>query len=963
MLETLAFIALAVGFFILQGRISKLDAVQKQIIAEVQRQRDLLAAHPELRTAAPASEPVEAPAPAAEPVIVPPVVEVPAPPEPLAPPEPVAPPEPIPAMAAASAPTPAARAAPPRVAIEELLGSKLPIWGGGITLAVAGFFIVKYSIDVGLLSPTVRIVLALIFAAVLVGAGEFAKRWSATAIDPRVSQALAGAGIAVAYAAILMAANVYALIGPTTAFIGLAAVTVLALGLAYRLGAPSAVLGLVGGLSAPAMVGGGGSIATLAIYLALTIAGVAGVSRHQKWRWLAALALLGGFGWGAIMLVMQAIDLTATLSIGAYLIVLAFAVPLIAGRDAKGLIRLLPPALAAAQLAILIVQGGYGPLVWAFYGLLAVGTLVIARIDAAQRLLPSMALTVGVAVAAFWPAPPFDLFVTVVVIGTLLFAADAAQRIPRGDARDAGQLAGALIAALALGYFKTTGIGDHSWAIIAALLAVPAIVLGHLLWRRGATDLRFVILVAAALILLDAAASLALAHRWWGPAMAALAALVMVVARQTVQRQVAIVARVGLTLAIAALFVAPFMERTDAKLSALALALAALASAAFSRVEIDRRWGLLAEGLAALLFSHAMEHVLPEQWRAIANMAAALALVELARIRRETPFAAVGAFAAIGLIWTAVPLFTVIGASLATTAGIPLLVTMLPLPVDAGLRLIVPALLLSLIAWRFAPAPATIRIIIAWVAGTVALAGLLVLWKQLFMLDSTAAFVARGIAERVVLTTLLYAGGWAAWQQRERLRVARPIALTLTALALARTVGFDLLLFNPLWVRQQVGGWPLVNLLAPAFVLPLLWLDQAARREPALSARLAHVWTGIQMALVLAFAASTVRQVFHGTLLTLGGVGTAEDIVRSLVAIAVAVGFLLWGLRQRVRTWRIASLVLMLLAVGKVFLFDASGLEGLARIGSFVALGLSLIGIGWLYSRYLAKDEAPQPAT
>ena len=48
----------------------------------------------------------------------------------------------------------------------------------------------------------------------------------------------------------------------------------------------------------------------------------------------------------------------------------------------------------------------------------------------------------------------------------------------------------------------------------------------------------------------------------------------------------------------------------------------------------------------------------------------------------------------------------------------------------------------------------------------------------------------------------------------------------------------------------------------------------------------------------------------------------------------------------------------MLGAVAKVFLFDASGLDGLLRIASFAALGFSLIGIGWLYSRYL-PDEAP----
>jgi uncharacterized membrane protein len=46
----------------------------------------------------------------------------------------------------------------------------------------------------------------------------------------------------------------------------------------------------------------------------------------------------------------------------------------------------------------------------------------------------------------------------------------------------------------------------------------------------------------------------------------------------------------------------------------------------------------------------------------------------------------------------------------------------------------------------------------------------------------------------------------------------------------------------------------------------------------------------------------------------------------------------------------------MLAAVAKVFLLDASGLEGLLRIATFVALGFSLIGIGWLYSRQLQRE-------
>ena len=43
----------------------------------------------------------------------------------------------------------------------------------------------------------------------------------------------------------------------------------------------------------------------------------------------------------------------------------------------------------------------------------------------------------------------------------------------------------------------------------------------------------------------------------------------------------------------------------------------------------------------------------------------------------------------------------------------------------------------------------------------------------------------------------------------------------------------------------------------------------------------------------------------------------------------------------------------MVLVVLKVFLFDLSNLEGLYRIASFIGLGLCLVGIGWLYQRFV----------
>jgi uncharacterized membrane protein len=114
------------------------------------------------------------------------------------------------------------------------------------------------------------------------------------------------------------------------------------------------------------------------------------------------------------------------------------------------------------------------------------------------------------------------------------------------------------------------------------------------------------------------------------------------------------------------------------------------------------------------------------------------------------------------------------------------------------------------------------------------------------------------------------------------------------------------------------------------------------------------------MAFIILFAFSVLRQIAHDPMPLRLGVDSREDIARSVLAIGLAVGFLRYGIARSARDWRLVSLAVMLAAVGKVFLFDASGLDGLLRIGAFAALGISLIGIGWLYSRYL-PDENVRP--
>ena len=50
---------------------------------------------------------------------------------------------------------------------EELFGRRLPIWAGGVALAVAGVFMVRWSIERGLLTPEVRVILAFLFGLAL----------------------------------------------------------------------------------------------------------------------------------------------------------------------------------------------------------------------------------------------------------------------------------------------------------------------------------------------------------------------------------------------------------------------------------------------------------------------------------------------------------------------------------------------------------------------------------------------------------------------------------------------------------------------------------------------------------------------------------------------------------------------------------------------------------------------------
>ena len=81
----------------------------------------------------------------------------------------------------------------------------------------------------------------------------------------------------------------------------------------------------------------------------------------------------------------------------------------------------------------------------------------------------------------------------------------------------------------------------------------------------------------------------------------------------------------------------------------------------------------------------------------------------------------------------------------------------------------------------------------------------------------------------------------------------------------------------------------------------------------------------------------------------------AEIYAYSAVWIAYALVLLGVGIVWRSIFWRYTSLAVLIVTVLKVFLYDMSDLTGLYRVASFLGLGLTLIGIGYIYRRFVFR--------
>lgn len=173
---------------------------------------------------------------------------------------------------------------------------------------------------------------------------------------------------------------------------------------------------------------------------------------------------------------------------------------------------------------------------------------------------------------------------------------------------------------------------------------------------------------------------------------------------------------------------------------------------------------------------------------------------------------------------------------------------------------------------------------------------------------------------------------------------------------------------NPLLGDEEILGAPFLSSLAAAFLVPGLLAAALAAESRAAHPRSATAIAGrlaglSAIVLVSAYVALSIRHAAQGPFIgAWRGTGEVEMWAYSAALILAGIAALALGLARELRAARILGAGYLVAAAGKVFLVDLANLDGVMRAVSFIALGLTLVGIGMAYQR-LAARRAPAGGT
>lgn len=948
---------------------------------------------------APATEPAEAPQEPEE-------AEVPRPPAPPEPPVPrEAPPlRPGPGEAGAEAPDgrppappPAAEDLPwippspepprPRVLRKETgdwerwIGVRGAAAVGGVVLALAALLLFKYSVEHGLISPAVRVSMGMAAGLLCLVLSERLHRRG----QPSAAGALSGAGAVALYASLWAAKAMYGLI-PLSVAAALMMLVTVACGLiaAHRRTLLTAVIGLAGGFATPLMVGQTFDRPTvLFAYILLLDAGLLWLARRRGWPGIAALCLLATLLYETLWIGsrMEASGVLFGLAILAL-----FAVLFVASAGSMGMgtgdqaifaagSLLAPMALALHAAARAELQVRPAPLALVL-ALLTGMAVWLAR----RRAAPSLALagaggSLGVALAWFatnrlTPGLAWE------AVASWTGLALAVHLVSSHRARPGERKATLADPLLAGGLFLLTGLASLSspeitlWCWLSAWVVLSALLVAH------AVRLARPLLVMAAATLSSLSLGFLVAERAGHGHVPAEQHLLM--------------AALAMALAWQALSAPSWAERLDpwaGRAAALAPLLLLLVPLALFKTGVLRP--LLVPGTATALV--------------VVSMLAAT------RLRDGRWFAAaVAAMAVVQTGWAGAPAVAAATHSQVITLFLVAAATVVLLTVWPALAH--PAFAASREAWAAAA-----------LAGPLCFLPLKELWIRAFGAGAVGALP----LALAVLTLLVFQGSrtrlratpvrrsatiWLLAVTLSLVSVAIPLQLEKSWITIGWAVNGAAVLL--LWRRFDVPGlkyfglgllgaaavrltlnpavlgyhprgrWPVLNWVLYTYWVPAAslifgwkllkdreverlrsWEEGLFRRHAGGAAAcglaaLAVIFAWINLAVVDLFSTGP-------TLVFSMERQPARDLAFSIAWAVYALAILALGMRWRNGILRWLSLGLLVVTLGKVFLYDLGRLQDLYRVGSLVGLAVSLILVSLAYQRFVLRrdDDAPSADT
>jgi uncharacterized membrane protein len=186
------------------------------------------------------------------------------------------------------------------------------------------------------------------------------------------------------------------------------------------------------------------------------------------------------------------------------------------------------------------------------------------------------------------------------------------------------------------------------------------------------------------------------------------------------------------------------------------------------------------------------------------------------------------------------------------------------------------------------------------------------------------------------------------------------VLLAASTLALIAVLTFK----NPVFSYEAVAGGQYINALWLAYLVPVALLALMARKLEGLGWAQFRSGIGVlALVLLMTFITLLVKRQFQDATLDFEFLSQPESYAVSLAWLVSGIGIFIAGLKMDRQTVRYGGLAILVLTVLKVFGYDLFSLGGLWRIASMIGLGLCLVGVGWLYTRFIVRKAKPIEAT